>query len=63
MVSKIFYKQMRRYTTNLYRKWDNKIKLKDKLKQYEAGKIDIKKLELFIEQQRERDKQMSTIIN
>ena len=51
------------YTTNLYRKWDSKIKLKDKLKQYEAGEIDIKKLEPFIEQQCERDKQMSTIMN
>ena len=54
---------MRRYTTNLYRKWDNKIKLRDKLKQYKAGEIDIEKLEPFLEQQRERDKQMSTIMN
>ena len=42
---------------------DNKIKLRDKLNEYEAGEVDIEKLEPFLEQQRERDKQMSTIMN
>ena len=42
---------------------DNKIKLRDKIQQYEAGEISIEKLEPFLEQQRERDKQMLTIMN
>ena len=43
--------QLRRYQHNLYRKYNDKIKVKNKIKQYEDGEIDLKEIEALIKQQ------------